>query len=203
MPERRPNAQRTRETRGKILWAARQLFAEKGYAAASTPAIVAAAKVTRGAMYHHFADKAAVFAGVVNAELADVGQRMSKAALTNPDPVEQLILGGEAYVLAMAEPGRRRILLVEGATVLGMERIEALRAQHLKVKLEAGLRQIVAAGIVPELPVAPLADLLAALFDRVALTADRESFTGYRLALRALIGGLKTPPPASGDFVLA
>lgn len=202
MPERRPNAQRTRETRGKILWAARQLFAEKGYAAASTPAIVTAAKVTRGAMYHHFADKAAVFAGVVNAELADVGQRMSKAAQTNPDPVEQLILGGEAYVLAMAEPGRRRILLVEGASVLGTERIEALRAQHLKVKLEAGLRQIVAAGIVPELPIAPLADLLAALFDRVALTADRESFTGYRLALRALIGGLKTPPPASGDFIL-
>ena len=202
MSERRPNAQRTRETRGKILWAARQLFAEKGYAAASTPAIVSAAKVTRGAMYHHFPDKASVFAGVVAAELADVGVRMAKAALTNTDPVEQLILGGEAYVVAMAEPGRRRILLVEGASVLGAERIEALRAQHLRVKLEAGLRQIVAAGIVPELPIVPLADLLSALFDRVALTASAESFTGYRLALRALIGGLKLPPPASGDFVL-
>lgn len=203
MPERRPNAQRSRETRGKILWAARNLFAEKGYAVASTPAIVAAAKVTRGAMYHHFPDKAAVFAGVVNAELADVGQRMAKAAQSNPDPVEQLILGGEAYVLAMAEPGRRRILLIEGASVLGTERMDALRGQHLKAKLEAGLRQIAAAGIVPELPIPPLADLLAAMFDRIALTADRESFTGYRLALRALIGGLKTPPPASGDFVLA
>lgn len=203
MTERRPNAQRSRETRGKVLWAARQLFAEKGYAAASTPAIVAAAKVTRGAMYHHFADKAAVFAGVVGAELADVGQRMAKAAQTNPDPVEQLILGGEAYVLAMAEPGRRRILLIEGAAVLGAERIEALRAQHLRTRLEAGLRQIVAAGIMPDLPIAATADLLTALFDRVALTADRESFTSYRLALRALIGGLKLPPPASGDFVLA
>ncbi|MCE3288018.1 MAG: TetR/AcrR family transcriptional regulator [Caulobacter sp.] len=202
MPERRPNAQRTRETRGRILWAARNLFAEKGYAAASTPAIVAEAKVTRGAMYHHFPDKAAVFAGVVGAELADVGQRMAKAAQTNPDPIEQLILGGEAYVLAMAEPGRRRILLVEGASVLGTERIEALRDQHLKTRLESGLRQIVAAGIVPELPIGPLADLLAALFDRIALVADRESFTGYRLALRALVGGLKAPPPASGDFVL-
>jgi AcrR family transcriptional regulator len=203
MPERRPNAQRTRETRGRILWAARNLFAEKGYAAASTPAIVAGAKVTRGAMYHHFPDKAAVFAGVVNAELADVGQRMAKAAQTNPDPVEQLILGGEAYVLAMAEPGRRRILLIEGASVLGTERIEALRGQHLKTRLESGLRQIVAAGVVPELPIGPLADLLAALFDRIALTADRENFAGYRLALRALVGGLKIPPPASGDFVLA
>ncbi len=202
MTERRPNAQRTRETRGRILWAARNLFAEKGYAASSTPAIVAAAKVTRGAMYHHFPDKAAVFAAVVGIELADVGQRMSKAALTNPDPVEQLILGGEAYVVAMAEPGRRRILLIEGPAVLGAERMEAMRAQHLKSRLDAGLRQVVAAGIVPELPVGPLADLLAALFDRVALTADRENFTGYRLALRALIGGLKTPPAAAGDFVL-
>ena len=127
---------------------------------------------------------------------------MAKAALTHADPVEQLILGGEAYVLAMAEPGRRRILLIEGATVLGTVRIEALRSQHLKTRLETGLRQIAAAGIVPDLPIGPLADLLAALFDRVALTADRESFTGYRLALRALIGGLKTPPPAAGDFVL-
>ena len=202
MPERRPNAQRSRETRGKILWAARQLFAEKGYAAASTPAIVTGAKVTRGALYHHFPDKAAVFAGVVNAELADVAQRMGKAALANPDPVERLILGGEAYVVAMAEPGRRRVLLVDGPAVLGPVRIEALRGQHLKVRLEAGLRQIVEAGIVPDLPVAPLADLLAALFDRVALTADRETFPGYRLALRALVGGLKVPPPASGDFVL-
>ncbi|MDO9336107.1 MAG: TetR/AcrR family transcriptional regulator [Caulobacteraceae bacterium] len=202
MPDRRPNAQRTRETRGRILWAARQLFAEKGYAAASTPAIVASAKVTRGALYHHFPDKAAVFAGVVNAELADVALRMSKASLANRDPVEQLILGGEAYVIAMAEPGRRRILLVEGAVVLGPDRIEALRGQHLKTRLESGLRQIVAAGIVPDLPVAPLADLLAALFDRVALTAERETFQGYRLALRALIGGLKAPAPAPGDFVL-
>lgn len=202
MTERRPNTQRSRETRGKVLWSARQLFADKGYAAASTPAIVAGAQVTRGAMYHHFPDKAAVFAGVVNAELADVGQRMAKAAQANPDPVEQLILGGEAYVLAMAEPGRRRILLVEGAAVLGPEKIEALRAQHLKIRLEAGLRQIVEAGIMPDLPVAATADLLTALFDRVALTADRETFNSYRLALRALIGGLKVPPPASGDFVL-
>ncbi|MBI1404709.1 MAG: TetR family transcriptional regulator [Caulobacter sp.] len=202
MTERRPNAERSRETRGRILWAARQLFAEKGYAGASTPAIVAAAKVTRGALYHHFADKAAVFAGVVAAEQADVGARMEKAAQANSDPIEQLILGGEAYVVAMAEVGRRRILLVEGPVVLGSERIERIRAVHLRSRIDAGVKQIMASGLVAQVPVEPLVDLLVALFDRVALVADRENFPAYRHALRALVQGLKVAPPSDGDFVL-
>lgn len=201
-PTRRTNADRTRQTRGRILWAARQLFAEKGYAAASTPAIVAAAKVTRGALYHHFADKAAVFAGVVEAEQADVGVRMARAVPADPDPVEQLILRGEAWVVAMAEVGRRRILLVEGPAVLGAERMQAIRAKHLRTQLEAGVREIMAAGLVTRIPPEQLVDLLVALFDRVALVATPESFPGYRQALRALVQGLKTPAPSNGDFVL-
>lgn len=201
-PERRTNADRTRQTRGQIVQAARQLFAEKGYAGASTPAIVAAARVTRGAMYHHFADKTALFAAVAEAEQADAGVRMARAALANDDPVEQLILGGEAYVIAMAEPGRRRILLIEGPAVLGAERMEAMRSAHLRSRIDAGVRGVMAAGIIVELPVAPLVDLITAMFDRVALTADRENFVAYRLALRGLVQGLKKPPPPKDEFVL-
>ncbi|MBX3480850.1 MAG: TetR/AcrR family transcriptional regulator [Caulobacter sp.] len=203
MAERRPNAERSRQTRGRILWAMRQLVAEKGYAAASTPAIVAAAKVTRGALYHHFTDKAAVFAAVVEAEQADVGSRMAKAAEAHPDPVEQLIRVGEAFVVAMAEVGRRRILMLEGPAVLGAERMQAVRGRHLRPQMDAGVRQLMASGLVTPVPVEPLVDLLVALFDRVALVADRENFPAYRHALRALVQGLKTAPLSDGDFVLA
>jgi AcrR family transcriptional regulator len=199
---RRTNAERTRETRARILWAGRQLMATGGYAGASTPAIVTAAKVTRGAMYHHFADKPALFVAIVETELKDVGERMTRAAKADPDPVEQLILGGEAFVLAMAEAGRRRILLIEGPSVLGAEKMEALQAGYLKAPLEAGVSRLMASGQVAQVPVDQLVDLLTALFNRIALVADRESFTHYRLALRALVNGLKAPPKSAGDFIL-
>jgi len=200
---RRTNAERTRETRGRILWAGRQLMAAGGYAGASTPAIVEAARVTRGALYHHFPDKEALFIAIVEVELKDVGDRMARAAKADPNPVEQLILGGEAFVLAMAEAGRRRILLIDGPSVLGAERMEALQAGYLKAPLEAGISNLMASGQVAQVPVAPLVDLMTALFNRIALMADRESFTPYRLALRALVNGLKAPPKSDGDFILA
>lgn len=66
--QRRTNRQRTEETREKLIEAARRMFVEKSYAETSTPEIVAAAGVTRGALYHHFADKQALFATIAERE---------------------------------------------------------------------------------------------------------------------------------------
>jgi AcrR family transcriptional regulator len=70
--QRRRQQDRTEATRAALLQASRKLFVEKGYAETSTPEIVAATGLTRGALYHHYADKRALFAAVVEQEAATV-----------------------------------------------------------------------------------------------------------------------------------
>ena len=90
--QRRTQAERSAATRGALVAAARTRFAARGYAAVSTPEIAEAAGVTRGAMYHQFADKAALFAAVAEAVEAGVTQRMADDVLAagHPDPLSAL-----------------------------------------------------------------------------------------------------------------
>ena len=75
--KRRTQEERSAATRGALVAAARKLWGERGYAAVGTPEIAKAAGVTRGAMYHQFADKAALFLAVVEAVEQDVTQRLA------------------------------------------------------------------------------------------------------------------------------
>ena len=118
---RRTNKERTETTRAALIAAARSLFVEKGYSETGTPEIVAAANVTRGALYHHFADKAAQFRAVVEAEAVAVAAEIRRASVAPSSALEALTLGTDAYFAAMAAPGRARLMLVEGPAVLGHE----------------------------------------------------------------------------------
>src|SRR5690349_16874501 len=82
---RRKQADRTAATRAALVAAGRRLFAEHGFAGVGTEAIVAEAAVSRGALYHHFEDKTALFAGVLEVVEADVTDRIATAALAGDD----------------------------------------------------------------------------------------------------------------------
>ncbi|MCR6671917.1 TetR/AcrR family transcriptional regulator [Devosia ginsengisoli] len=188
---RRTQAERRAETRGLLLTAARKLFAERGFAETGTPDIVAAAGVTRGALYHHFADKTALFAAVVEAEHAAVAQGIEAAGDAMPtDPVAALLAGGNAFFAAMRDEGRRRILLVDAPAVLGRAALDEIDARHGLETLVCGLRDAMDAGAIRRLPVEPLAQLFGALFDRAAL-APVERQAEFQQAMAAMVEGLR------------
>lgn len=154
---RRTNAERTHATRAALVAAARDLFVRAGYAATSTPQIAAAANVTRGALYHHYADKQDLFRAVAEAEAEavareieertaapDPGTAASKRPAASdapdaPDARAMLVEGARAYLDAMGEPGRTRLLLVDAPAVLGPAEADALDARHARRTLREGL----------------------------------------------------------------
>ncbi|PRH84470.1 TetR family transcriptional regulator [Labrys okinawensis] len=193
---RRTNPDRTLRTRTALIAAARRLFVAKGYADTGTPELVAEAGVTRGALYHHFADKQALFRAVVETENAALADEIERAAPAELGAMEALIAGGEAFLAAMSEPGRTRLLLIEAPAVLGRETMDAIDASHGGRTLREGIAAAVADGALRPVPVDEAALLLSAVYDRAALSiaagADGEE---WRALIRAVLDGLR---PAAG-----
>src|SRR5512141_1274066 len=152
--KRTKHAERSEATRAALMAAARPLFAERGYAGVGTEEIVRAAGVTRGALYHQFADKRELFAAVVEQVEAEVTQRTARAAVASgaSDPLAVLRVGAIGWLEACSEPEVQRIGLVENE-----------------------LREAVEAGSLAPQPVSALAHVLMGALDEAALyvaTAD-------------------------------
>lgn len=190
---RKTQEERRTQTQRALIAAARRLFAEKGYTGTGTPEIVAAAGVTRGALYHHFADKLALFAAVVEEEHLLVAMAINAAAESDeePGPIKALVAGCDAFLDAMQDPGRRQIMLVDAPAVLGRAVVDEIDGRHGLDTLICGLRDAMEAGAMKKLPVGALAHLFGALFDRAALAPPGE-LSDYRKSIKALIRGLKT-----------
>ena len=189
---RRSNKDRTDATRSDLITAARRLFTEKSYAETSTPEIVAAAGVTRGALYHHFADKQALFRAVIELEAKAVADEIEHAADRFDDnPRIALLAGSSAYFNAMRVPGRTRLLLLDGPAVLGRASLDEMDLRHGNRTLQEGLSAMMDAGLIRRLPVEALAELLGAAFDRAALAIEAGSSTDdYLTAIHAIVDGL-------------
>ncbi len=193
---RRSNRDRTEATRADLIAEARKLFTEKSYAETGTPEIVAAAGVTRGALYHHFADKQALFAAVVEQEAQSVADEIDRASPPALDARDALIAGSDAYLAAMRAPGRTRLLLLDGPAVLGRAAMDAIDNRHGNRSLREGLVAAMRARTLQKLPAEALTALLAAAFDRAALAIEAGgSSEDYRAVLMALMDGLAPARP--------
>ena len=191
----RTQAARSAATKEALVRAARPLFAADGFAGVGTEAIVRAAGVTRGALYHQFTDKTELFAAVfevVEAELtARIGEAVDGSGLT--DPVELMKLGARTWLDACAEPEAHRIVLVEAPAVLGWIRWREVGLRYGLGMVQSLLSFAMEVGSIRQQPVEPLAHVLIGAIDEAALyVAQAENPDEARAQVLAVLEDLMT-----------
>lgn len=202
----RRQAERSATTRTALVDAARRLWSDRGYAAVGTPEIAAAAGVTRGAMYHQFADKAALFFAVAEEVEEDLTRRLGEevAASGACDPASALHAATDGWLAACEEPEVRRILLLDGPVVLGWVGFRDMAQRHGLGLTEGLLQAGMDAGQLAARPTRPLAHVLIGALDEAAMyiaTAEDRAAARAEVAdiLHSLLGGLLVEPgPSAG-----
>ncbi len=172
-PPRTRMAERSEETRGALLAAARALFAERGYAAVGTEEIVRSARLTRGALYHHFAGKEDLFRAVYEEVEQELLERIAAEAEAAGDPLEVLRAGARAFLLACEDPAVQRISLLDAPSVLGWEQWREIGLRYGLGLVQGALEAAMQAGLVERQPVRPLAHLLLGSIDEAAMLVAR------------------------------
>lgn len=189
------NAKDAAQTRADILVKAQDLFARQGYAATSAREISAAAGVTIGAMFHHFDSKLHLFQSVFEAlELEMDGHAR---AASNPElglGVLETFLAGVRKSLDFAERSDfHRIVFVEAPAVFGEDKWREIDARLGLKTVMRGTQALMAAAIIPERPVKPMAILLMGAMNAAgfAIARGEEGIDKEMLvdALRALLMG--------------
>jgi AcrR family transcriptional regulator len=164
-----------RVTRRSLLDAARRLFGEQGYENVSAEELVSAAGVTRGALYHHFADKKDVFRTLVVELEEELDDRIRSAAEQADTPWGLLEAGVRAALDSCLEPDIARIVMLDGPAVLGWDGWDEVDADFGIAQATLGLQVLQAEGVVAEQPVDPLARMVVALMNGACRTVAQSS----------------------------
>src|SRR6476619_5542453 len=202
---RRTQAERSAATQQALITAARRLWGERGYAEVGTPEIVEAAGVTRGAMYHQYADKAALFRAVIEAMDVEIIARIQAlVAAARPDtPADTMHAMANAWLDIAAEPEVRRLMLVDAPSVIGWAEYREMSQSNSVDAAEQLLNAAIEAGQLRPQPVRPLAMVLLGAFEEAATYMARaedpaQAREEVRAVLRDLIDGLLRPSSARG-----
>jgi AcrR family transcriptional regulator len=175
--KRRTQEERSAATREALITAARKLWGLRGYAEVGTPEIATAAGVTRGAMYHQFADKAALFREVIEVVEQDVMARMAtvvaESAVTTPaDAIRAAV---DAWLDVSGDPEVRQLILLDAPSVLGWAEFRDVAQRYSLGMTEQLLSEAIRVGQLTRQPVRPLAHVLIGALDEAAMviaTAD-------------------------------
>ncbi|HEY2192896.1 MAG TPA: TetR/AcrR family transcriptional regulator [Actinomycetospora sp.] len=203
--KRRTQAERSAATSAALKAAARRLWAERGFAEVGTPEIATAAGVTRGAMYHQFADKNALFVAVLDDIEREVMARLVDAVeRAAPDsPATALRVAADEWLEVCLDPEVHRLVLLDAPSVLGWSRFRDLTRQYSLGLTEALLGEAIDAGQLAPQPTRPLAHILIGALDEgalvIATATDRDRASGeVHDVLHRLVDALVGPPRSQG-----
>jgi AcrR family transcriptional regulator len=147
-PRRNPTLrdEQVAQTRAALVEAGRALFGRRGYAATSVEDLAREARVTTGALYHHFPTKTALFETVFEHVHTELLARSADAASRAPDEIAALGVGFEAFLDGMLVPEFQRILVTDAPAVLGLARFTELDERYAFATIAAELRAAAEAG---------------------------------------------------------
>jgi AcrR family transcriptional regulator len=200
-PSRAPSTPGRREaearaTREALIEAALELFTERGYSEVGTEEIVARAKVTRGALYHHFEDKRDLFRAVFERVEGDLMKRIGATMDIAEDPWDLMIAGMRSFLDACEEPAVKQISLTDAPAVLGWSEWREIDNRHGLGLTRAALQGAVDAGAIRPIAVEPMAPLFVAALSEAAFVIanaehPRKARAQVEEALLQLVEGLR------------
>ena len=161
-----PKAEQFKKTQRILLNTARELFTKKGYAGTSTEEIVRCSKVTRGALYYHYQDKAAIFAAVFEEVRTDSAQfirgKMKEAEGAGADVWQQVTVGCHAFIESALTPSMQRIVHTDGPAVLDWPAVQ--KSGPGLTLLQKALGRLMNEGVIEKMPITPLSHVLWGTF---------------------------------------
>jgi AcrR family transcriptional regulator len=189
-------AERRAATTEAILKAGRRLFGERGFAATTMDDIADAARVAKGAVYHHFTTKEAVFEAVFDLVSRDLVAEVERATRTERDVLVAMVVGTQHYFAACAKGPTCQIILRDGPAVLGWERWREIDAQHFGGKFPRALAAAMDAGLIARQPIEPIARLLLGAVTEAAVACAGRSDVlkaggEYSRAFKSLLEALR------------
>lgn len=189
-------SERRAATRASLITSAEKLFVNQGFEGTSTDDILAAAGVSRGAMYYHFPTKRDVFEAVFVATSDGAIRRSGRAAKKSDSPLESLINSCLSWLKEVRKPQTATILIDQAPQVLGWERARDLEAETSLGLMSAGLRAASEAGEIDVPSIEIAARFLNAVLAEAALVAlhggKKVSQKDLEASIRQLISGLST-----------
>ena len=187
-----------RATRGQLIEVATGLFADHGYEGTSIEAVLTAAGVSRGALYHHFAGKEALFTAVLEALSERITAQMTEVISGCTDPVDAVRTAALSWIDLAGDPVIQRIMLVDAPSVLGWERWRDMDEGRTASAMRDMLQAVSDSGRLPAELVGPFANMILAALDEAALVVahapnSRAAVAEERRAVEEFLARLLRP----------
>jgi AcrR family transcriptional regulator len=160
-------------TRQLVIGTATRLFAGQGYAASSTELVLRECGISRGALYHHFPSKEALFTAVLEATEESILIKITNAAAGTTNPLAALRAGCAAWLALAGDPVVKQIVLIDAPSVIGWQAWREIDDRNALGLIKSALASAASLGRVPANMVTLYAHMLLAMLIELSLIIAR------------------------------